>query len=109
MRREMGVTCDCPGEYSGPNCENDPCTGKDCSNNGYCEVTGTVHTCNCNTGYSGADCSQHARTGDIKSHNDLKANGTEFDIEVPFVHVVEPVSSCQITILCPWLTALYFL
>ena len=105
----MGVACDCPGEYSGLNCENDPCTGKNCSSNGNCEVTGIIHTCNCNTGYTGTDCSQHASTFGIESLDDFKTNETEFEIEVAIVHAVEQISSCKITVLCPLIAALYFL
>lgn len=55
--------CDCPPDFTGPNCEtdiSDPCDDVTCEN-GYC----ANGACVCDEGYTGADCSQQVKPASI--------------------------------------------
>lgn len=65
-------TCNCPGGFSGTNCEiEDLCYDVTCMNGGTC-VDGT---CDCPPGYSGADCSFDSCTVKVCENGGTCLNG----------------------------------
>jgi hypothetical protein len=58
-------------------CEDDPCEGVTCLNDGIC-LDGT---CDCSTGYSGADCGTHCSSDIVGTWDITSGNGGFCDIE----------------------------
>ena len=77
VQNGTGYACDCTPGFTGINCENTYCTGRNCSGNGVCINGNAASSCNCNPGYVGSACQDTYCTNQACSNRGRCANGAK--------------------------------